>query len=72
VASGYTYQGTGQDSLAQRPRPINHGTRGGYLTHKNRDELACIPCAEANRVYIRKHRQRGKCAPGLGWPLEAR
>lgn len=31
----------------RRPKPINHGTEGGYKTHKRRGEEACQPCLDA-------------------------
>jgi hypothetical protein len=30
------------------PRPINHGTAGGYQTHRRRGEPACEQCIQAN------------------------
>jgi hypothetical protein len=30
------------------PRPINHGTEGGYQTHRRRGEPACDACLKAN------------------------
>ena len=53
------------------PRPDHaHGTRSGFITHKNRGTDPCGPCAHADAVYKQEYRLRGKCAPGLGWPLE--
>lgn len=52
-----------------KPRPIRHGTHGGYNTHRNRDEKPCGACRAAERAYQNKFDQRGKCAAGLGWPL---
>lgn len=55
-----------------KPQPIKHGSRSGFITHKNRGEEPCTPCRQADDRYKRDYRARGKCAPGLGWPLEAR
>lgn len=35
------------------PKPIPHGTRGGYIRHKCR----CSPCVDANREYLRRYRE---------------
>lgn len=32
------------------PRPIRHGTEGGYRTHRRRGEEACEDCQTANRL----------------------
>jgi hypothetical protein len=72
--SGYVYRGTGKDTLTpalRAPVLIAHGTRNGFQAHKNRGErpVRCTPCNEANNAWFQEYRQRGKCAPGLGWPL---
>lgn len=36
-------------------RPIHHGTRGGYQTHRKRGEKPCQSCTEANRTYCRAY-----------------
>ena len=33
-----------------QPQPINHGTEGGYSTHRRRGEDPCHACAEAARL----------------------
>lgn len=33
------------------PKPISHGTMGGYRTHNRRGEPPCEPCSQANRLY---------------------
>ena len=40
------------------PQPINHGTMGGYRTHKRRGIPFCEPCrrAEANARQARRER----------------
>ena len=32
-----------------QPQPINHGTEGGYSTHRRRNEDACPACLDAAR-----------------------
>jgi len=32
-----------------RLQPINHGTQGGYQTHRRRGETPCLACTDANR-----------------------
>lgn len=48
------------------PQPINHGTHGGYQTHRYRGEEPCEDCREAMRVASRtsqaKHRAARKAA----------
>jgi hypothetical protein len=46
-----------------------HGTRSGFILHYQRGTDPCIPCRHADNVWKQEYRQRGKCAPGLGWPL---
>src|SRR6266702_2554370 len=42
------------------PKPIQHGSYGGYTTHRRRDELPCGSCHDAaRRVWLaRKQRRR--------------
>lgn len=47
-----------------------HGTDSGYKLHLKRRQLACAPCLHAHAVYHAERNKRGKCARGLGWPLE--
>lgn len=42
-----------QDNLE---RPINHGTRGGYLAHLRRKVPPCRACSDANTADFRKRR----------------
>ena len=48
----------------------------GWSQHDYRHEKPCVPCAAfrraARQVPQRNSRGKGKCARGLGWPLEAR
>lgn len=40
------------------PRPISHGTDGGFRTHKRRGDEPCLPCREAHRAKRRQDRAR--------------
>lgn len=51
------------------PELIRHGTRGGFMTMKNRALKPDAGCREADNRYKRTRRARGRCEPGLGWPL---
>lgn len=54
------------------PKPTGqkvHGTEGGYQMHVQRRTPPCFPCRHALNVARQDARQRGRCAPGLGWPL---
>jgi hypothetical protein len=57
------------------PRPATgqqtHGTEGGYQMHMQFKTPPCFPCRHALNVARAEQRQRGRCAKGLGWPLEA-
>ena|SRR6266568_1676610 len=49
----------GQARRRYAPRPIRHGTRGGYDTHRRRDEEPCGPCrAAASDEWARVKRRR--------------
>ena len=37
-------------------RPVNHGTLGGYHTHRKRGEVACIECKAAANAYTKQRR----------------
>jgi len=37
-------------------RPINHGTEGGYATHRSRGETACPDCKTANNAAHQRRR----------------
>lgn len=39
------------------PRPIRHGTPGGFSTHRHRGEVPCDACREANNAYQVRARQ---------------
>jgi hypothetical protein len=52
--------------------PIAHGTEGGYQRHSKDGTVPCTICLMAHARRSETGRRRGKCAPGLGWPLEAR
>lgn len=62
--------------MGRRPLPREHGTMRGWAQHGYRHEKPCVPCAAVRRaarqVPQRNSRGKGKCARGLGWPLEAR
>jgi hypothetical protein len=58
--------------VAGKRKPINHGTYGGYQTHVKRRDVPCDACCRALADYRRRYRNVRRCAPGLGWPLEAR
>lgn len=45
------------------------GTTAAYQQHLRRREVPCRWCTDINTRYHRERSQRGKCAPGLGWPL---
>lgn len=48
-----------------------HGTAWGYRQHVRYREVPCGWCNRANADTARAQRNKGRCAPGLGWPLEA-
>ena len=41
----------GQNPRPAQPRPINHGTPGGYRAHVRRGEKACQSCLQAERLH---------------------
>lgn len=43
---------------ATLPRPINHGTRGGYLAHLRRHVPPCRPCLDANTADFLRRRKK--------------
>lgn len=53
----------------RKPQPVRHGTDSGYQAHVKRGQLACGACLAAHSYKEFRHRQRGRCAAGLGWPL---
>ncbi len=56
-----------------KPRnPREHGTERGYQQHLKAREVPGKGCLTAHARAQEKREQRGKCAKGLGWPLEAR
>lgn len=54
--------------------PREHGTMRGWRQHKYRREQPCDSCGAVRRAakQAQQYRQRnkGRCAPGLGWPME--
>jgi WhiB family transcriptional regulator, redox-sensing transcriptional regulator len=52
-AKGYGIWGAVNRSSRPRkgPRPIRHGTNGGYKAHGRRDEPICPPCRKAHQEY---------------------
>lgn len=38
--------------ITRNPRPINHGTDGGYRAHLRRGDKACESCLEAHRIQV--------------------
>ena len=58
--------------MTKRPYAREHGTARGYDQHQTRGEVPCGACLNGNAVDVQKRRNRGRCARGLGWPLEAR
>lgn len=46
------WAGTLKTSKAQGPKPINHGTNGGYRTHQRRGIPVCGACRAAHRAYV--------------------
>ena len=52
-------------------RPQEHGTVRGYQQHRYAKTIACLPCCAAWTAQGKRRRDKGKCARGLGWPLEA-
>ena len=52
--------------------PREHGTNRGYHQHNRRGEVPCGPCLAAHSARELQARRGGRCAAGLGWPLEVR
>src|SRR6266702_2808507 len=52
----------GQARRRYAPRPIRHGTRGGYDTHRRRDEEPCGPCRAAASDEWARVKQRRRSA----------
>lgn len=52
------------------PGQQTHGTSAGFVMHQQRGTPPCGPCRHARNAWRRENRLRGKCAPGLGWPLQ--
>jgi hypothetical protein len=53
-----------------RQRPVEHGTVRGYHQHGYTKTTPCRACCAAWSAYGKRQRDRGRCAKGLGWPLE--
>lgn len=45
------------------------GTYAGWNEHNRLRTSVCRPCKRAQADYMRALRKRGRCTPGLGWPL---
>lgn len=45
------------------------GTYNGAAWHRYRRQLPCRACSHAGNVYQFEYDRRGRCEPGLGWPL---
>ena len=45
-----------------QPQPINHGTNGGYHTHRRRGQQPCDACSRAHIRYQRARREGGDAA----------
>lgn len=45
-----------------RPQPINHGTNGGYQTHRRRGQQPCDACSQAHIRYQQARREGGDAA----------
>lgn len=62
--------------MGRPAQPREHGTMRGVRQHRTYGEQLCGACAPVRRAAKQaqqyRQRNRGKCAPGLGWPLEAR
>jgi hypothetical protein len=52
------------------PVPAPHGTYAAAMAHQTRQEERCALCKRAAALYMKGYRDRGKAAPGLGWPLQ--
>jgi hypothetical protein len=56
--------------------PREHGTMRGFNQHRYHFEQPCDACNAVRRAARQgqqyRQRNKGRCAPGLGWPLEAR
>ena len=46
-----------------------HGTHTGFTMHQQRGTKPCDWCRHGNNLYRQRQRDKGKCAPGLGWPV---
>jgi hypothetical protein len=59
--------------MGRPPLSREHGTMRGHQQHRYLRETPCDACnavrrADKQRKQFRQ-RNKGKCAPGLGWPL---
>jgi hypothetical protein len=59
--------------VARPANPREHGTLRGWDQHRYRHEQPCDACNAIRRAakQLLQYRQqhKGRCAPGLGWPL---
>lgn len=53
----------------QRERSARCGTGSGYRRHMREKTLPCEACLLAHSYDSYRFRWKGKCAPGLGWPM---
>lgn len=62
--------------MGRPPLPREHGTMRGWHQHRYNREKPCDACNAARRnphqVEQYAQRNKGRCAPGLGWPLVSR
>jgi len=63
--------GLREAGMKERPDEEEHGTYAALQAHRARKEKPCTPCKRAAAVYMKAYRKRGRCAPGLGWPLQS-
>jgi hypothetical protein len=58
--------------MGRRPLPREHGTDRGYRQHLWLRTVPCGSCLAAHARLSEHNLKEGKCARGLGWPLEPR
>jgi hypothetical protein len=59
--------------MGRPPNPREHGTMRGFHQHRYNREAPCDACnavrRAAKQLEQRRLRNKGRCAPGLGWPM---
>ena len=59
--------------MGRPPLPREHGTMRGVDQHRHRGEKLCPACLPVRRAAKQpaqyRSRNKGRCAPGIGWPL---